>query len=42
MLSEGSVEQSCDLTNRNRIVRQSRSDELASGSEVHIHLGPRL
>ena len=40
MLSEGSVWQSRDLTNRNRIQRRSRSDELANGSEVHIHQGP--
>jgi hypothetical protein len=34
--AEGSVEQDRDLTNRNRIRRQSRPDELASGSKVHI------
>jgi len=31
------VYQSRDLTNRNRILRQSWPDELAYGSEVHIH-----
>jgi hypothetical protein len=42
VLSEGSVKQSCDLTNRNWIERQAQSDEWAKDHEVHIHQGLSL
>ena len=35
--SEGSVEQSHDPTNRNRISRQGGPDERAVDRKVHIH-----
>jgi hypothetical protein len=40
--SEGSVEQSRDLTNRNRIRGILWPDERATNREVQIHQGPEL
>jgi len=42
MMSEGSVEQTRDLTNRNRIWGIFWSDERATGREVQIHQRPGL